>query len=84
MRAFVKFDRTAGYSFPVDQYKILQNKNYFVFTKKHGNWTYDYIVIKWDEFKMYHANVISHPDDFDINDLPFEEIEGFNFTPGYT
>lgn len=77
MRAYVIFKDDSRYSFKIEDYRITQNKNYLLYSRKDGNFSNEYIWIKWCGDKLYYARLSCHKDDWDFETLPFEEIQEF-------
>lgn len=84
MRCDVIFKDTNNYSFLVELYKITPGNDYLLFSRKFTTYTIEYILIQWDRNKIYYANVISHPDEFDMFDgtIKRTEVEAVTFIPG--
>lgn len=85
MRGNVRYDKNGGYSFSTAGYTITTGENFILFSKIYRRSMGDYILIKWDKDKLYHAAINAHPDEFNPDDpeMPLDEIEAFMLTPGY-
>lgn len=94
MRMFIRFDRFGGYSFDLNRYRLslhqINGVVYLLYSEimKGELFNRGHICLKYDGKNIYHANVITHnarclPDNDEIEDMPFEQIESILVREGY-
>jgi len=86
MRLHIIFDKTARYSIDLSRFIVSYPKpQVLVFKRIHqrGSFerSYEYVVIMFDDYHIYHANI--YTDELNLDDLPYEEIEAVIFKAGY-